>query len=194
MVAGTYWYITQVQQVPIVACTLEAKLCSDGSYVGRVGPKCEFAACPNKPVSNNCTQEAKLCPDGSAVGRTGPNCAFAACPGGGSATGTVLGGKSGIRGKIMLGPTCPVEAIPPNPSCNDKPYQTQISVFPVNDPVHALLFTSSRANGTFKVLLPPGEYALGAGEKPLPRCEHPQVTVLANAFSEVVISCDTGIR
>lgn len=29
-----------------VACTLEAKLCLDGSYVGRTGPKCEFAACP----------------------------------------------------------------------------------------------------------------------------------------------------
>lgn len=29
-----------------VACTLEAKLCPDGSYVGRVGPNCEFAPCP----------------------------------------------------------------------------------------------------------------------------------------------------
>jgi hypothetical protein len=28
------------------ACTLEAKLCPDGSYVGRTGPNCEFAACP----------------------------------------------------------------------------------------------------------------------------------------------------
>ncbi len=29
-----------------VACTLEAKLCPDGSSVGRTGPNCEFAACP----------------------------------------------------------------------------------------------------------------------------------------------------
>ncbi len=28
------------------ACTLEAKMCSDGSYVGRTGPNCEFAPCP----------------------------------------------------------------------------------------------------------------------------------------------------
>jgi len=28
------------------ACTLEAKLCPDGSYVGRTGPTCEFARCP----------------------------------------------------------------------------------------------------------------------------------------------------
>ncbi len=33
-----------------IACTMEAKLCPDGSYIGRVGPKCEFAECP---VSEN---------------------------------------------------------------------------------------------------------------------------------------------
>ncbi len=29
-----------------VACTMEAKLCPDGSSVGRTGPNCEFAQCP----------------------------------------------------------------------------------------------------------------------------------------------------
>ena len=29
-----------------VACTQEAKLCSDGSAVGRIGPDCSFAPCP----------------------------------------------------------------------------------------------------------------------------------------------------
>jgi hypothetical protein len=29
-----------------VMCTMEAKVCPDGSYVGRTGPKCEFAPCP----------------------------------------------------------------------------------------------------------------------------------------------------
>jgi hypothetical protein len=29
-----------------VACTMEAKLCPDGSSVGRSGPKCEFLPCP----------------------------------------------------------------------------------------------------------------------------------------------------
>lgn len=28
------------------SCTADAKLCTDGSYVGRSGPKCEFAECP----------------------------------------------------------------------------------------------------------------------------------------------------
>ncbi len=29
------------------ACTMDAKLCPDGSAVGRVPPDCEFAPCPN---------------------------------------------------------------------------------------------------------------------------------------------------
>ncbi len=29
-------------------CTMDAKLCPDGSAVGRVGPNCEFAACPGE--------------------------------------------------------------------------------------------------------------------------------------------------
>lgn len=33
-----------------VVCTLEAKICSDGSAVGRTGPNCEFAECPQVPT------------------------------------------------------------------------------------------------------------------------------------------------
>lgn len=32
-----------------VRCTKEAKICPDGSSVGRTGPNCEFAACPTTP-------------------------------------------------------------------------------------------------------------------------------------------------
>lgn len=31
---------------PGVACTMDAMQCPDGSYVGRVPPSCQFAACP----------------------------------------------------------------------------------------------------------------------------------------------------
>jgi hypothetical protein len=30
------------------ACTLDAKLCPDGTAVGRTGPNCEFAKCPGE--------------------------------------------------------------------------------------------------------------------------------------------------
>lgn len=33
-----------------IACTMEAKLCPDGTAVGRTGPNCEFAACPGTVV------------------------------------------------------------------------------------------------------------------------------------------------
>jgi hypothetical protein len=37
-----------VADVADVACTMEAKLCPDGiTSVGRVGPNCEFADCPD---------------------------------------------------------------------------------------------------------------------------------------------------
>src|SRR3989344_4414359 len=62
-----------------VACTMEAKQCPDGSYVGRSGPNCEFAECPkSSPVF--CTQDVRQCADGSYVGRVAPACEFAPCP------------------------------------------------------------------------------------------------------------------
>jgi plastocyanin len=36
-----------------VVCTLDAKICPDGSYVGRVGPNCEFALCPGEPANSS---------------------------------------------------------------------------------------------------------------------------------------------
>jgi hypothetical protein len=66
---------------PMVACTMDAKQCPDGTYVGRVAPDCEFAACPTtdaEPVA--CTEDAKICPDGTVVVREAPSCEFAACP------------------------------------------------------------------------------------------------------------------
>lgn len=38
---------------PGVFCTMEAKICPDGSAVGRSGPNCEFAPCPTLTKTNN---------------------------------------------------------------------------------------------------------------------------------------------
>jgi hypothetical protein len=47
-VLGTagYFAYKQFSKPKQVACTMEAKVCPDGSFVGRVGPNCEFAECP----------------------------------------------------------------------------------------------------------------------------------------------------
>ena len=71
------------QDDTVTACTDEAKLCPDGSAVGRTGPKCEFAACPGESTTNEavyCAQDVKTCDDGSFVARQAPNCEFASCP------------------------------------------------------------------------------------------------------------------
>ena len=69
-------------------CTADAKMCPDGSFVGRVAPSCNFAACPTgngtstPPSDSNvrCPQDAKICPNGTSVRRVAPSCNFAACP------------------------------------------------------------------------------------------------------------------
>lgn len=37
---------TETETDEAVFCTMDAKQCPDGSYVGRTGPNCEFTACP----------------------------------------------------------------------------------------------------------------------------------------------------
>ncbi len=54
LVGGAYFLGTQKNPAPQAnkngACTLEAKICPDGTSVGRSGPNCEFASCP---ISNS---------------------------------------------------------------------------------------------------------------------------------------------
>src|SRR3989344_6628216 len=41
-----------IKQKP-VACTMDAKICPDGSSVGRTAPNCEFAPCPpTQPITS----------------------------------------------------------------------------------------------------------------------------------------------
>jgi len=74
------------------ACTDEAKICPDGSAVGRTGPNCEFSPCSTTGTGTTtyeCDQDAMTCPDGSTVGRIGADCHFARCPAPGATSGTI---------------------------------------------------------------------------------------------------------
>jgi len=52
----------------IIACTMEAKLCPDGiTYVGRTGPNCEFAECPELTDTGYYRNAYGACYDGSTV-------------------------------------------------------------------------------------------------------------------------------
>ncbi len=45
ILAWQYWWLPK-EEANDVACTMEAKVCPDGSAVGRTGPNCEFTECP----------------------------------------------------------------------------------------------------------------------------------------------------
>lgn len=48
MIVG--WIIIEAyrNEDALIACPMDAKLCSDGSYVSRVPPNCAFASCPGE--------------------------------------------------------------------------------------------------------------------------------------------------
>lgn len=103
--------------------------------------------------------------------------------------------KGTVNGQALLGPTCPVERIPPDPNCAPRPYQTSILAFKISDTSTPYMTTTSDASGTFALSLNPGAYVLRAsGGSAYPRCSDTTIQVNAGETQNVVINCDTGIR
>jgi hypothetical protein len=102
--------------------------------------------------------------------------------------------KGGITGTVTLGPTCPVERIPPDPNCAPKFYSTSINIIRAGD--NKIIKTiQSDSNGTFGIDLDQGSYILQAqGGNVLPRCPLVTVDVKSGQYITTNISCDTGIR
>ena len=108
----------------------------------------------------------------------------------------ILPFKSGVKGRVLLGPTCPVVQYPLDPKCADKPYQTTVQVIAVGSPKSSTFATvESDENGNYMVFLPPGEFALQpVGGNMLPRCETKEVTIEPDVMLEIDLYCDSGIR
>ena len=101
--------------------------------------------------------------------------------------------SSGVRGQVLLGPTCPV--VQEGSPCPDEPVGG-VEVRALTDG-EAIAQTTSGGDGRFELELPPGRYTLeavvgpdgpGMFGKPV------AVTVTAGAFVEVVVPVDSGIR
>lgn len=108
--------------------------------------------------------------------------------------GTIVPVASGVRGTVMIGPTCPVERDPPDPNCADKPYATSIAVYRTGSDTPLLIGASDRA-GNFKFDLPPAPYILKTSSGTvMPSCARADVTVLPSAYATALILCDSGIR
>src|SRR6266540_5182449 len=112
-----------------------------------------------------------------------------ACAGRGPST----TGDTGIRGTVLLGPTCPVETL--ESPCPDRPLaDVEIHVLQGGDVVATV---RSDGEGRFAVALDPGRYEVqavveeggpGMSAKPV------DVSVTSGAFTDVSVPVDSGIR
>jgi len=187
----------------LIACTEEAKICSDGSSVGRTGENCSFAPCPGEvsPPSSTggvtktspgktrpvaCTMDAKVCADGSAVGRVGPSCEFAKCPS--------VSGRPEFKGKATLGPTCPVVDMKNGALCADKAYEGSLEVW--TEKGGFIKSFSTKLDGTFATELTPGRYFLKIPktDRPIPTLSPMIFVIEQGKVTEIFPRIDTGIR
>ena len=109
----------------------------------------------------------------------------------GTASGATRHLDSGIRGRVVYGPTCPVQR--PGRSC-ERPYQASIAIR--REHTGALVMrVRSGADGRFTVSLAPGAYLLvPRNGRPYPRAHSQTVSVRRNAFTAVTIRYDSGVR
>lgn len=108
-----------------------------------------------------------------------------------------VAGNGSVRGRVLLGPVCPVERIPPDPACAPKPYKTTIDIWStVTGSTYKPVATN--AAGQFRLSLAPGSYGLKVSahsEAALyPRCSEVAFVVVAKKSQDVTVNCDTGIR
>jgi hypothetical protein len=103
--------------------------------------------------------------------------------------------QGNVSGKVVAGPTCPVERSPPDPQCAPRPVAGATLL--IQDPVgHAVATVLSDSGGTFALTLLPGDYVLVAQPvdglmgtaPPLP------FSVVAGSPVELTVEYDTGIR
>jgi hypothetical protein len=100
---------------------------------------------------------------------------------------------SGVRGRVLLGPTCPVEMV--GSPCPDEPV-AGVEVRAIRDG-ESVAEATSDAQGRFELLLDPGTYTLEAvvgPDTPGMFAKPFDVTVTSGAFVDVVVPVDSGIR
>lgn len=104
---------------------------------------------------------------------------------------------SGIKGTVILGPTCPVsggtESFDPVPEACLTPYAAQMVV--LDDENKVVAHIASAGDGTFQVDVAPGDYVVTpATTDSYPIAQPVSVTVVPGQYVTVQINYDTGIR
>ena len=100
---------------------------------------------------------------------------------------------SGITGKAVVGPVCPVQI--EGQECPDKSYQATITVNSLNG--RKVVQFQTDEQGNFSVPLVPGEYILHPETppgKPFPIAKEQHFTVTPGEYTRLTVQYDSGIR
>jgi len=101
---------------------------------------------------------------------------------------------SGITGKVLVGPMCPV--LIEGQECPDQPYQATITIKGLEGRGEIVKFQTDE-QGNFSVPLAPGEYILhpeAPEDSPLPFAEEQRFTVRSGEYTRLIVQYDSGIR
>ena len=99
--------------------------------------------------------------------------------------------------RAVAGPVCPVETIPPDPSCEARVVEgARVFMSPGDGRDIIVAEGTTDADGILRLDLPPGDYIVSGGEvdglfgipEPMP------ITLVAGEVAEVTLAYDTGIR
>ena len=113
---------------------------------------------------------------------------------------SMVTGNGVLKGKISIGPICPVETIPPRPEClpTRVTYNAYATAVWTSDKKNMLKTIVPNDDGTYQIDLPAGDYILdyvtprtfGAGGSNLPSA----FSIADKDTLTLNVSIDTGIR
>ena len=99
--------------------------------------------------------------------------------------------------RAVAGPVCPVETIPPDPSCEARPVEGARAFVSPGDGRDILVAQGATdADGILRLDLPAGDYIVSGGEVDglFGTPEPIAITVVAGEVAEAILAYDTGIR
>jgi hypothetical protein len=100
--------------------------------------------------------------------------------------------NSGVRGMATVGPNCPVMRADNEAECADKPVSVDIKFI---NQYGSATTTTSAADGSFSIMLEPGDYTITSGaERIYPALSPVSVTVNEGEYVKIDLSFDSGIR